>query len=205
MTGLKLPDFTEISAKIDQMRNLVYTINLSIDGCCDHALLGPEGITDEVAEYYMDIMGDVDLTVFGRKTYELMVPYWPDVAKDPFAADNDREFAKRFTEMDKIVFSRTLAHAEANTRIVRGNPGEEVLRLKKEKGQNISVGGVDLAEQLMALGLVDEFYFFLLPFMVGEGRRLLAGTAMAARLKLKLAGSKTFGSGGVVLHYLRQS
>jgi dihydrofolate reductase len=187
------------------MRNLVYSINLSVDGCCDHAILGPEGITDEVAEYYMGIMRDTDLTIFGRKTYELMVPYWPDVAKDPTATKSDKEFAEAFTAMDKIVFSRSLAHAEANTRIIRGNPGDELLRLKKEKGKKISVGGVDLAEQLMALGLVDEFYFFLLPVIVGEGRRLLAGTGLRERLNLKLVGSKTFESGGMALHYLKQS
>lgn len=187
------------------MRNLIYAINLSIDGCCDHAILGPEGITDEVAEYYMDIMRDIDLTVFGRKTYELMVPYWPDVAKDPSAEKTDVEFAQKFTAMDKIVFSRSLTHAEANTRIVRGNPGDELLRLKKEKGKKISVGGVDLAEQLITLGLVDEFYFFILSVIVGAGRRLMEGTGLPEKLKLKLVESKTFDSGAVVLHYLKGS
>jgi len=183
------------------MRNLIYAINLSMDGCCDHALLGPECMTDEVAEYHLDIMRGVDLSVFGRKTYELMVPYWPDVAKDPSADKFDLEFAQKFTAMDKIVFSRSLAHAEANTRIVRANPGDELLRLKKEKGKNISVGGVDLAEQLIALGLVDEFYFVIFPVIVGKGRRLLEGTGLSKRLNLKLVGSKTFKSGGVALHY----
>jgi len=187
------------------MRNLIYVINLSIDGCCDHMILGPGSITDEVAEYHIDIMRDVDLTIFGRKTYELMVPYWPDVAKDPSADKADQEFAQKFTAMDKIVFSRSLAHAEANTRIVRGNPGEELLRLKKGTGKKISVGGVDLAEQLIALGLVDEFYFVILPVMVGKGRRLLGGTDLPERLNLKLAGSTVFKSGGVALHYLKQS
>ena len=186
------------------MRDLIYTINLSVDGCCDHILLGPEGITDDVAEYYMDVLRDVDLTVFGRKTYELMIPYWPDVAKDPSASQSDREFARTFTEMDKVVFSRSLAQAEANTRIVRSNPGDELLRLKKEAGKTISVGGVDLAEQLIALGLVDEFYFFILPVMVGEGRRLLGGTRLPGKLGLQLADSKTFSSGAVVLHFLKR-
>src|SRR5215472_3865323 len=122
--------------KLLQMRNLIYAINLSIDGCCDHARLGPEDITDEVAEYHMDIMRDIDLTIFGRKTYELMIPYWPDVAKDHDAGKLDVEFAQRFTAMDKIVFSRSLARAEANTRIVRSDPGEELLRLKRGTGRN---------------------------------------------------------------------
>ena len=185
------------------MRKLIYAINLSIDGCCDHTILGPDGITEEVAEYYMDIMQDVDLTIFGRKTYELMVPYWPNVARDPSATRSDKEFAQKFTAMDKIVFSRSLAHAEANTRIVRANPGDELLRLKKEKGKKISVGGIDLAEQLIALGLVDEFYFFILPVIVGEGRRLMEGAGLSERLKLKLIESKVFTSGALALHYLK--
>ncbi|HTR29561.1 MAG TPA: dihydrofolate reductase family protein [Puia sp.] len=187
------------------MRNLVYAINLSVDGCCDHAMLGPECITDDVAEYYMDIMRDVDLTIFGRKTYELMIPYWPDVAKDPTATKSDIEFAQKFTAMDKIVVSRSLANAEANTRIVRTNPGDELLRLKQKTGKKISVGGVDLPQQFIALGLVDEFYFFILPIIVGEGRRLLEGTGLPAKQQLKLVGSKIFRSGAVALHYLKQS
>lgn len=186
------------------MRNLVYAINLSADGCCDHTIVGPEGISDDVAEYYTDLFRDVDLTVFGRKTYELMIPYWPDVAKDPSATKSDKDFAETFTAMDKIVFSRSLTHAEANTRIVRSNPGDELLRLKKEKGKKISVGGVDVAEQLMALGLVDEFHFVILPVMVGEGRRLLEGTHLPNKLNLQLVGSKTFSSGAVLLHYLKR-
>jgi len=187
------------------MRNLVYAINLSVDGCCDHMTLGPGEITHEVAEYYTNLMRDVDLTIFGRKTYEIMVPYWPDVLKDPSAEKSDRDFAEKFTAMDKIVFSRTLTHAEANTRIIRANIADELLRLKNEKGKKISVGGVNLAEQLMALGLVDEFYFVILPIVVGKGRRLLEDTELRERLKLKLVDSKTFQSGAMALHYLKQS
>jgi dihydrofolate reductase len=174
-----------------------------MDGCCDHMVVGAEGFTPELEKYYTDLMRDVDLTVFGRKTYELMVPYWPDVAKDPSSSEGDREFAQKFTDMEKVVFSRSLTHAEANTRIVRSNPGEEILRLKNEPGNKISVGGVDVAGQLIALGLVDEFYFVIFPVMVGKGRRLLESTHLPEKLKLKLAGSKTFSSGAVVLHYLK--
>jgi dihydrofolate reductase len=186
------------------MRNLIYSINLSVDGCCDHSLLSPEYLTDEMGEYFMGLMDDTDLTVFGRKTFELMVPYWPDVAEDPSASESDREFAQKFTAMDKIVFSRSLAHAEANTRVVSADPGGELLRLKKEPGKKISVGGVDLAGQLIALGLVDEFYFFIFPLIVGEGRRLMESTSLPEKLNLILAGSKIFESGALVLHYLKQ-
>src|SRR3974390_1945769 len=101
------------------MRNLIFAINISIDGCCDHTKVT---VDDETFEYFMDLMRGVDLQVFGRKTYQLMVPYWPDVAKDPSATKADREFAEAFVALDKLVFSRSLNSGEdGNTRIVRTN------------------------------------------------------------------------------------
>jgi dihydrofolate reductase len=183
------------------MRNLVYSINLSIDGCCDHTKFGG---SEEVLKYFTGLMQDVDLIVYGRKTYELMIPYWPDVAKDQSSTKAEIEFAQTFAAIDKIVFSRSLESAEGNTRIVRANPGDELLRLKQQKGKKISVGGVSLPEQLIALGLVDEFYFFVHPVIVGEGRRLLEETRLKENLNLKLVGSEALESGSVAHHYLKQ-
>jgi dihydrofolate reductase len=183
------------------MRTLIYAINLSIDGCCDHTKFGG---SEEVLEHFTDLMRDVDLIVYGRKTYELMIPYWPDVAKDPSSTKAEIEFAQTFAAIDKVVFSRSLDSVEGNTRIVRANPGDELLKLKQETGKKISIGGVSLPEQLIASGLVDEFYFFVHPVIVGEGRRLLEGTGLPEKLNLKLAGSETLKSGVVALHYLKQ-
>jgi dihydrofolate reductase len=188
--------------KEDQMRNVIYAINVTLDGCCDHT----KQIADEEAhEYFTNLMRDFDLLVFGRKTYQLMVPYWPDVAKDPSSTKADVEFARTFVSMNKIVFSRSLASAEdKNTRIVRTNLRDEILKLKQEPGKNILVGGVDVPSQLMELGLIDEYRFVVQPIIAGEGRRLFDGVSLPERLQLKLVESKTFRSGCVGLRYLKQ-
>lgn len=183
------------------MRKVIYGINLTADGCCDHT----KGIAnEEVHKYFTGLLRNTDLIVYGRKTYELMVPYWPDVAKSGSGDASGVEFARVFTAIDKIVFSRTLESAEGNTRIISDNLYDEVLKLKQQPGGNISIGGVDLPEQLIALGLVDEFYFVVHPVIAGAGRRLLAGTHLPENLNLKLAGSELFEAGHMALHYVKQ-
>lgn len=183
------------------MRNLVYAINLSIDGCCDHTkMIGDE----EIHEYFTHLLRDADLLVYGRITYQLMVPYWPDVAKKPTNEKATDEFARTFDSIKRVVFSRSLDSADENTRIVRTGLREEILRLKQEEGKNILLGGVALPSQLIELGLIDEYYFVVQPLVVGEGRRLLEGVTLPERVKLKLVDSKILKSGGVALHYLKQ-
>jgi len=184
------------------MRNVIFAINITLDGCVDHTKIIPD---DEVHPYFMDLMREVDLQVFGRKTYELMVPYWPDVAKDQSATKDDRDFARAFVSVNKLVFSRTLDSADdKNTRIVRTNLRDEILKLKQKPGKNILVGGVDIPSQLIELGLVDEYRFVVSPTIVGEGRRLLDGVSLREKLNLKLVESKNFKSGCVALRYSKQ-
>jgi len=184
------------------MRKVIYGINLSLDGCCDHTKLSGD---DEIHEYYAHLMREVDLLVFGRKTYELMVPFWPDVAKNHSGETKAmNEFAQAFDAKKIIVFSRSLDGAEGeNTRIVRTNLQDEILKLKQEQGKNILVGGVSLPAQLIELGLVDEFHFVVQPRIVGEGRRL-SFEGITLDEKLRLVESKTFESGCVALRYLKQ-
>ena len=185
------------------MRNVIYAINLSLDGCCDHTKLGGD---DETHEFYAHFLRDVDLLVFGRKTYELMVPFWPDVAKNHSGETKAmNEFAQAFDSKSIVVFSQTLDRAEGkNTRIVRSGLQDEILRLKEEQGKNILLGGVDIPSQLIELGLVDEYLFVVQPTVVGEGRRLLNDIGLPERLQLKLVESKLFKSGAVALRYLKQ-
>jgi dihydrofolate reductase len=184
------------------MRNLIFAINITLDGCVDHT----KGIADkELLEDFARLTREVDLQVFGRKTYQLMVPYWPDVAKTQSATQAEIEFARAFDSINKIVFSRSLDSAEdGNTRIVRGNLHDEILKLKQEQGKNILVGGVDIPSQLIELGLVDEYHFVVHPIVAGEGRRLLEGVGLPEKLQLKLVDSKIFKSGCVALHYVKQ-
>ena len=185
------------------MRNVIYAINITLDGCCDHTKFNPD---EDLLEHYTHLLrDDVDLFVYGRKTYQLMVPFWPDIAKSPSEAKADIEFAQTFVSKKKIVFSRSLASAEdENTRIVRTNLRDEILKLKQEQGKNILVGGVDIPSQLIELGLVDEYRFVVMPTIVGEGRRLMEGVSLPEKLQLKLVESKPFKSGCVALRYLKQ-
>jgi len=183
------------------MRNVIYAINVTLDGCCDHTKMIAD---EETHQYFTHLLRDVDLLVFGRKTYQLMVPFWPDVAKNHSQTKAMNEFADAFDSINKLVFSQSLRRAEGKTRIVRTKLQDEILKLKQEQGKNILVGGVSIPSQLIELGLVDEYRFVVQPIIAGEGRRLLEGISLQERSQLKLVDSKIFKSGCLVLRYLKQ-
>jgi dihydrofolate reductase len=184
------------------MRKVIFAINITLDGCCDHT---KQVADDETHEYFTHLLREVDLLVFGRITYQLMVPFWPEVARNQSMTKASNEFARTFDSIDKIVFSRSLDSAEdKNTRVIRTNLHDEIVRLKQEQGKNILVGGVNVPSQLIELGLVDEYRFVVGPIVAGEGRRLLEGVSLRERLQLKLVESKILKSGCVALRYLKQ-
>jgi dihydrofolate reductase len=186
------------------MRNVIFAINTTLDGCCDHTKFNPD---DETLEYFTLLTRDADTFLYGRKTYQLMVPYWPDVAKSHSGQTKaDYEFAQAFDAINKIiVFSRSLDSPEGKkTRIVRTNLLDEILKLKQEQGKNILTGGVNIPSQLVELGLIDEYRFVVHPIVAGEGRRFFEGINLQERLQLKLVESKIFKSGCVALRYLKQ-
>ena len=184
------------------MRKVIYATNITIDGCCDHT----KGIADaELHEYFTDLLSGMGLLAYGRKTYELMVPFWPDVAKTQSMNKTSNEFAKVFDSIEKLVFSQTLESVDdKNTTLSRAKPEEEILKLKQGEGKPISLGGVALSSHLIALGLVDEYHFVVQPFIAGEGTRLLKGITLPETLGLKLVESKIFKSGCIALHYVKQ-
>ena len=184
------------------MKKLIFAINTTLDGCVDHT----KQIADEQThEYFTQLIRHVDLLVFGRKTYELMIPFWPEVAKKQNMTKASNEFARTFDSIKKLVFSRSLNSVEdRNTRIARTILRDEMLKLKQEPGKNILLGGVSVPSQFMELGLVDEYRFVIGPIVAGEGRRLLEGVSLPERLQLKLVESKFFKSGCVALHYSKQ-
>jgi dihydrofolate reductase len=184
------------------MRNIIFAINTTLDGCVDHTR---QVADDETHEYFTNLLREVDLLVFGRITYQLMVPFWPDVAKNQSMTKVSNEFASTFDSLNKIVFSRSLDRAEdKNTRIVRTSLYDEMLKLKQEEGKNILIGGVSIPSQLIELDLVDEYRFVVTPIVAGAGRRLLEGVSLREGLPLKLIESKIFKSGCVALRYLKQ-
>jgi dihydrofolate reductase len=184
------------------MRKVIYATNITIDGCCDHT----KGIADaELHGYFTELLRGMGLLAYGRKTYELMVPFWPEVAKTQSMNKASNEFAKVFDSIEKLVFSQTLESVnDKNTTISRAKPEEEILKLKQGEGKPISLGGVSLSSHLIALGLVDEYHFVVQPFIAGEGTRLLKGITLPETLGLKLVDSKVFTSGCVALHYIKK-
>jgi len=186
------------------MRNLIYAINITLDGCVDHTKFIPD---EEVMAYFTQLTRDAGTFLYGRKTYELMVPFWPDVAKNPSGDRKaDVEFAEAFDAVEKIVvFSYSLGSPGGEkTRIVRTGLEDEILKLKQEPGKNIFTGGVTLASQMAALGLIDEYHIVVHPIIVGEGRRFFEGINLPQKLQLKLVESTVFKSGAVALRYLKQ-
>jgi dihydrofolate reductase len=181
------------------MRNVIYAINVTADGCCDHRKMSGD---KEALAYFTGLLGEVDLQIFGRKTYELMVPYWPEVANNPSETEAEREFARAFVSLRKVVFSRSLDSVEdGNTRIVGTDLQDEIIRLKQQPGKSILVGGVDIPTQLMNLDLIDEYRFFVLPAIAGEGRRLFDDVSLPKTQRLELVETQVFKSGRVLLRY----
>jgi len=117
------------------MRKVIFAINTTLDGCVDHT---KQVADDETHEYFTDLLRESDLVVYGRKTYQLMVPFWPEVAKNQSMTKALNEFAQTFDAIKKIVFSRSLDRVEdRNTRIVRTDLHDDILKLKQEQGRNI--------------------------------------------------------------------
>jgi len=183
------------------MRKLIYAINISIDGCFDHTKMLPN---EEIHEFWAQVVRDAGLLVYGRVTYQLMVPFWPDVAKNHSMSKTSNDFADAFDSVNKVVFSKSLDKVEdKKSRVVHTDLKDETLKLKQEPGKDMLVGGVDLPSQLIALGLVDEFLFVVNPIIAGGGRRLMDGISLPERLQLKMVDSKILTSGHVALRYLK--
>jgi len=181
------------------MRKLVYGINMSLDGCCDHTKFGGG---DDIHDYFRELLENVDLVIYGRKTYELMVPFWPEVAKTQSMDETGNAFASTFASIDRVLVSRTVNHVDdEHTTIINTNLKDEILKLKQQPGKAISIGGVELPARLIEWGLVDEFHLVVHPVIVGEGRRLFTEMQLPENLGLKLMASQTLSSGCVALRY----
>lgn len=111
------------------MRKLVYGINISLDGCCDHTKFGGG---DDIHDYFRELLEDVDLIIYGRKTYELMVPFWPQVAQTQTMNETANAFAQTFAKIDRVLVSRTINRVEdEHTTIINTNLKEGILKLKQ--------------------------------------------------------------------------
>ena len=181
------------------MRPLRYSINVTLDGCCDHRA----GSTDEeLHRYWAENLAQADALLFGRVTYEMMEAAWRPSATGvtpDWMADWMKPFARTIDAAKKYVVSSTLDRADWNAELVRGDLGKAVEQLKQQSGKGLFVGGVKLPLALAELGLIDEYEFVVQPRVVGRGPTLFAG--LSKPLDLKLVSRLEFGSGAVAMRY----
>ena len=182
------------------MRQLRYSINVTLDGCCHHeAGLPPD---EESMRYWTAAMEHADVLLFGRVTYEMMESAWrrPDTGIWPdWMNESDVAFAESIDRAKKYVVSSTLNEADWNAELLRGDVGQAVRQLKQEPGESLWVGGVTLPLALADLGLIDEYEFVVQPVLAGHGPTLLAG--LRERIQLELVDRHEFRSGAIALRY----
>ncbi len=185
------------------MRKVIFAINITADGYCSHTDMIAD---EELHKYFTRLLRTAGLLLYGRITYQLMVPYWPEIARKQSETEATNEFARVFDSLEKVVFSTTLKHVEEdNTRIVSGNIAEEVLALKQQSGKDICVGSLSIASQLSEHSLIDEYQFVVHPVIAGKGPRLFETMKLQERLRLDFLGSETFQSGAVALQYQKHA
>lgn len=186
------------------MRPLLYSINVTLDGCCDHRF----GIADE--ELHRNAAAHLewaDALLLGRVTYTMMESAFRLPASTQGAASAEPNglapwmlpFARAMDAAKKYVVSRTLTQVDWNAELVRGDLHAAVIQLKQQPGRGILVGGVQLPLALAELGLIDEYEFVVHPRVVGHGPSVLAG--LSKWIDLQLVSQKALGSGAVVLRY----
>ncbi len=181
------------------MRPLRYSINVTLDGCCDHRAGVPN---EEMHRHHTENLRQADALLFGRVTYEMMEAAWrsqPTGARPDWMEPWMEPFARTIDAAKKYVVSSTLDRVDWNAELVRGDLAEAVQQLKQEPGKGLLTGGVTLPLALAELGLIDEYEFVVHPRLVGHGPTLFAG--LSKFVDLKLVSREEFGSGAVALRY----
>ena len=183
------------------MRPLRYSINVTLDGCCDHRAIPAD---EELHRLAAGNLASADAILFGRVTYEMMEAAWRTRAgaRPEWMQPWMEPFARTMDAAKKYVVSRTLDRVDWNAELVRGDLGKAVQQLKQERGRGLFVAGIQLALQLTELGLIDEYELVVHPRIAGHGPTLFAG--LGTRLDLTLVNRIEFGSGAVAMQYQRK-
>jgi dihydrofolate reductase len=185
------------------MSRVIYSMSVSLDGFVEtpNRSLDWVIVDEELHRFFNDEARETGTFLYGRRLYELMAGYWPTADADPSVPDFMVEFARIWRDKPKVVFSRTLEKVEWNSRLVRGDIAKEIARLKEQPGNDLAVGGPNLASTFMRLDLIDEYRLFVQPVVLGAGTPFF--TALDAKINLRLVETRTFRSGVVYLRYER--
>jgi len=178
------------------MRKIIAAFNMTVDGICDHTAGIPD---EEIHRHYTELMGQGDVILYGRTTYQLM-EFWRTFLESPSEEKSMNDFAIAIDNIPKIVFSHTLKNVDWKSATVANfDLKETVLELKQQSGKDIFVGSRSLIIQLMKLNLIDEFQLCIYPMVEGNGLSLFED--INDRIILKLIKTKTFNGGAVILYY----
>jgi dihydrofolate reductase len=178
------------------MRPLRYSINVTLDGCCDHRGITP---TEELHRHAAENIAQADALLFGRVTYEMMEAAWRPTTPPQARPDWMEPFARTIDAAKKYVVSSTLNRLDWNAELLRGDLGQAVQQLKREPGNGLFVGGVTLPLALAELGLIDEYELVVHPRLAGHGPTLFAG--LTKYIDLKLVSRLELGAGAVAMRY----
>ena len=178
------------------MRPLRYSLNVTLDGCCDHRVMVAD---EDLHRHAVENIVQADALLFGRVTYEMMETAWRHPAPAGARPDWMEPFARTIDAAKKYVVSSTLDRVNWNAELVRGDLAKAVQQLKREPGKGLATGGVTLPFALAELGLIDEYEFIVHPRLAGHGPTLFAG--LSERIDLKLVSRLEFGSGAVAMRY----
>ena len=187
------------------MRKLVLFMHTSLDGF----VAGPNGemdwihVDEDMFEYAGKQTDQADTALYGRVTYQMMESYWPTAGDQPAATKHDKQHSSWYNKVAKVVLSRTMKGAKLpNTKVISDNVSNEIIQLKQATGQDILIfGSPTAAHTLMTENLIDDYWLFVNPLLLGQGIPLFKG--IKDKIKLKLVTSNTFTSGVVCLHYER--
>lgn len=175
---------------------------VSVDGYIEDKNQSMEWFTwdDEMEIYMLNYLREFDLFVYGRKSYEDMIAYWPEAASNPAWPNRDIEFVTLMNETPKLILSNTLDNVEWNAKLFGQNPAREMERLKEQEGKDIALfAGASTAAYFMQEGLVDEYHLIINPVILGGGNSLFSGGKSIENVQLK--SSRTFPSGIVISTY----
>jgi dihydrofolate reductase len=178
------------------MRPLRYSINVTLDGCCDHRAIVPD---EDLHRHATENLNRSDALILGRVTYEMMGAAFRSPAGTGASPDWMEPFARTIDAAKKYVVSSTLDVVDWNAELVRGDLGKAISRLKQVPGKGLIVGGVKLPMALAELGLLDEYEFVIQPTLAGHGPTLFAG--LSKHVDLKLVSRQEFASGAVAMRY----
>jgi dihydrofolate reductase len=183
------------------MGKLIYMLNVSLDGfveTVDHGL-DWSVVDDELHAWFNEQSRSLDAELYGRRIYELMASHWPTAGSDPSSTETEREFARIWNAMPRIVFSTTLESVRPGCRLVAGDVAERLTELRSEFPGDIGVAGATLASAFIERGLVDKYRLVVHPVILGAGTPMFP--ALQDPIGLRLIETRTFGSGVVYLGY----